>query len=128
MTASSNIPNSISPEDLEKLAKAAITEDDVTDSESPLYGGLTEEAIYELVGHHLTAIGEACDHPIAHKLATIMVMGNMIEWHKRMSQSMMEDGEFESAGGWSRDAGKFQAIMNILMTIEVGDNDFTVPD
>ena len=128
MTASSNIPNSISPEDLEKLAKAAVTEDGVTDSEVPLYGGMTEEAIYELVGHHLGAIGEACDHPIAHKLAAILVMNNMVEWHKRMSLSMMKDGEFESAAGWSRDAGKFQAIMNILLTIEVGEDDFTTLD
>ena len=128
MTASSNIPNSISPEDLEKLAQAAVTEDDVTDSESPLYGGMTEEAIYELVGSSLEDISKACDHPVSHKLACILVINNMIEWHKRMSQSMMEAGEFDAAAGWSRDCGKFQAIMNILFTIEVGSDDFTVTD
>ena len=30
-----------------------------------------------------------------------------------------------AAIGWARDAGKFQAIANILSTIEVGDDDFT---
>ena len=128
MTASSNIPNSISSEELAKLAESAITSDDVTDSETPLYGGMTEEAIYKLVGSSLKDISDACDHPVSHKLACILVINNMIDWHKRMSQSMMESGEFEAAAGWSRDCGKFQAIMNILFTIEVGDDDFTVMD
>ena len=128
MTASSNIPNSISPEELAKLAESAVTSDEVTDSETPLYGGMTEEAIYELVGSKLQEISEACDHPVSHKLAVIYVINNMIEWHKRMSQSMMESGEFDAAAGWSRDCGKFQAIMNILFTIEVGSDDFTVMD
>ena len=128
MTASSNIPNSISPEELAKLAESAITSDDVTDSEAPLYGGMTEEAVYELVGFKLQEISEACDHPVSHKLACILVINNMIDWHKRMAQSMMEDGEFDAAAGWSRDCGKFQAIMNILFTIEVGSDDFTVTD
>ena len=128
MTASSNIPNSISSEELARLAESAVTSDDVTDSEAPLYGGMTEEAIYELVGQSLEDISKACDHPVSHKLACIMVLSNMFEWHKRMAQSHMEAGEFDIAAGWSRDAGKFQAIMNIIFTIEVGDDDFTVPD
>ena len=39
----------------------------------------------------------------------------------------MEDGEHSAALGWARDAGKFQSILNILDTVEVCDDDFTVP-
>ena len=126
MTASSNIPNSISPEELARLAESAVTSDDVTDSEAPLYGGMTEEAIYELVGNSLEAISKACDHPVSHKLAAILVVNNMIEWHNRMYSIMLEDGETEAAKGWLRDAGKFQAILNIICTIEIGNDDFTM--
>ena len=128
MTASSNIPNSISPEDLEKLAQAAAPEVTAPETDEPLYDGMTEEAIHDLVGEKLMEISEACGHPVSHKLACMIVFNNMIDWHKRMSQSMMESGDFDAAAGWSRDAGKFQAIMNILFTIEVGNDDFTVID
>ena len=131
MTASSNIPNSISPDELAKLAQSA--QEDVTEtpkSEVTTYGknDMTEEDIYELVGDKLQEISDACDHPVSHKLATIIILNNMIDWHKRMSEIMMKDGEFEAAAGWSRDAGKFQAIMNILFTIEISNDDFTAMD
>jgi hypothetical protein len=52
-------------------------------------------------------------------------MGNMLNWHNKMAEQMMEDGEFSNAAAWLKDAGKFQAIMNILQTIEIGDDDPT---
>ena len=33
----------------------------------------------------------------------------------------------EVAGAWFRDAGKFQAILNLLDTIEITNSDFTIP-
>ena len=42
-----------------------------------------------------------------------------------MSAHAISEGEARGAIGWARDAGKFQAIANILSTIEVGDDDFT---
>ena len=40
-------------------------------------------------------------------------------------ESFIEEGQTEQAMGWSRDAGKFQAIWNILATISVDHDDFT---
>ena len=45
-------------------------------------------------------------------------------WHMGSAERRMEEGEFQSAGGWARDAGKIQAAWNILSTIEVCDEDF----
>ena len=124
------LPNSISTADLQKLADAAKASDPEvrTDDEveTPLFGGLTEEEVWNIADEGLTLIQEKCNHPIGHKVAALIVINNMINWHNKMAEGMMEDGEFAPAAGWLKDAGKFQAIMNILTTIEVGDDDFTI--
>ena len=124
------LPNSISTADLQKLADAAKenspeirTDEEV---ETPLFGGLTEEEVWEVADEGLTLIQEKCNHPIGHKVAALVVINNMINWHNGMAEGMMKDGQFDCAAGWLKDAGKFQAIMNILTTIEVGDDDFTI--
>ena len=53
------------------------------------------------------------------------ILDRMVEWHTNVSQSLIEQGETRSAIGWARDAGKFQAALNILSTIQVSDDDLT---
>ena len=124
------LPNSISTADLQKLADAAKASDPEvrTDEEveEKLYSGLTFDQLWDVADEGLTHIQEKCAHPLGHKVAAIIVMGNMLNWHTKMAEQMMEDGEFSPAAGWLKDAGKFQAIMNILQTIEIGDDDPTV--
>ena len=124
------LPNSISTADLQKLADAAKASDPEvrTDEEveTPLFGGLTEEEVWDSASEGLSLIQDKCNHPIGHKVAAVIVISNMIDWHIKMAKDMMKDGEFDTAEGWLKDAGKFQAIMNILTTIEVGPDDFTI--
>ena len=121
------LPNSISTADLQKLADAAkeAGSDDETEEEKT-YSGLTFDEVWDVADEGLTLIQEKCAHPLGHKVAAIIVMGNMLNWHTKMAEQMMKDGEFDPAAGWLKDAGKFQAIMNILQTIEIGDDDPTV--
>ena len=49
----------------------------------------------------------------------------MIEWHNNCAERQLDDGEIKSAACWYRDAGKFQAMMDSLVNIGVGPNDFT---
>ena len=121
------LPNSISTADLQKLADAAKEAGSNEETqEEKTYGGLTFDELWDVADEGLTLIQEKCAHPLGHKVAAIIVMGNMLNWHTKMAEQMMEDGEFKPAAGWLKDAGKFQAIMNILQTIEIGDDDPTV--
>ena len=56
----------------------------------------------------------------------IMIANNMLMWHSKMGENFAKSGDGEQAMGWLRDAGKFQAILNILDTISVGPDDFTI--
>jgi hypothetical protein len=79
---------------------------------------LTESQVIDIADKCLTEATEQCDDPIVHKVIMCMIINNMYQWHKRVAQS-------NDSHSWSRDAGKFQAIMNILDTISVSDDDFT---
>ena len=122
------LPNSISTADLQKLADAAKEAGTDEETSEELYSGLTFDQVYDLADEGLTLIAEKCSHPLGHKVAAIIVMSNMLNWHTKMAEQLMEDGEFEPAAGWMKDAGKFQAIMNILQTIQIGENDPTCPE
>ena len=49
----------------------------------------------------------------------------MVDWHKAVAIRQLEEGNQESMGAWMRDAGKFQAVMDILSSIAIGPEDFT---
>ena len=55
----------------------------------------------------------------------MMIVSRMIEWHNNCALRQLEDDEVRSAACWYRDAGKFQAMMDSLVNIGVGPNDFT---
>ena len=118
------IPDSISFGELEKLAADAPKE---PKKEGP-YAGYDREGLCDLVNDKLQELQDACPHPIAHKLAMLQVIDNMLDWHIQAAEAQAEAGDIDSAGCWMRDAGKWQAIHNIVATISVGKDDFTVSD
>ena len=63
--------------------------------------------------------------PIGHKIAMMKVCVRMIAWHTRMAENHLEEGHTDIAIMWARDAGKFQSMMDSLIQISVGDDDFT---
>ena len=126
MTAS--IPNGFSEDQLRQLMiNAAIREDENKEAEKVgLFDGFTREEICDNAEASLDAMNDICKHAMSHKLVVMQVISNYIDWHISMSERLTEEGKHEIAAGWSRDAGKFQAIMNILQSVGVDPSDFTV--
>jgi len=48
----------------------------------------------------------------------------MLAWHTNSGIEEMEEGNVKSAVFWERDAGKFQAMLNILTSISMGPGDY----
>ena len=119
----SDFPEAMSMSDLMALQEAAKSEE--TDKQAGPYGGYTQEQVVDIVADALEALTAKIKHPIAEKLAMHMIVDHMIGWHTDVAEQMTEDGETRPGIGWARDAGKFQALANILSTISVADDDFT---
>ena len=118
-------PDSISFEDLADLMVNAQQEVEPVDKEAVLFDGRTSDEVSEIVKDKLSEMSSLVNHPIVHKLAACEIIHNLMTWHTNAAEHLIEDGETQAAIGWSKDAGKFQAIMNILTTLQVCDEDFT---
>ena len=115
-------PDSFSMADLEALLENAPAEPEVTTD--PDNQG--EEYILSVAQEALEYATERSSGPIVHKAMLHMITAKMMQWHTSIAAEMVDSGNIQSAIGWARDAGKFQAIMNILDTISVDeDDDFT---
>ena len=129
MTQSFNAPDSISADELNELLAAAQPEEDPQQSEA--------QARVE----HLCNIAEAAcdmdhldgtDAAMVHKIMMInlakqFLMFHNLAHHRVISQNPTDERVQACAAAWSRDAGKFQTILALLDTIEITDEDFTVP-
>ncbi len=124
---STSVPDGISFADLQALAKDAPNGEPAVPADGP-YNGLTEDELKELVDDQLNKIHEACPHPMFAKAIIYRIIANMMEWHSAAGLSQINDGEKENAVYWLRDAGKFQAMLNIVCSIGVGPDDFITPD
>ena len=86
------------------------------------------ERICDCADKHIAAATEEIQDPMVHKAMMVFLANNFIRFHNRVADELMERGEHESAMAWSKDAGKFQACVNILATVNCGANDFTCID
>ena len=122
MTAS--VPSGFSRDDLEKLLASAPTEgtDESTDSDEPRFGrqNLTEAEMLEAAEYLVQESLDRCNTPVFHKAIVLVIISKFVAWH--MSCSEDQDTE-ASRDSWIRDAGKCQAIMDILTSICMGEND-----
>ena len=124
MTAS--IPNGFSEDQLRQLmVNAAIREEADKEAEEGPFNGLTREEICNKAEASLDAMNDICTHAMSHKLVVMQVISNLIDWHNTMGERLIEEGENDHAAGWLKDAGKLQAIMNLLQTTGVHSDDFT---
>jgi hypothetical protein len=117
-------PDGISFAELQSHLEDAPKEDSLQ-KQAGVHGGLTREQLIDCAEAALTELTNVCPDPLIHKFAAIRIMENMQHWHRTIADKMIEDGEIEAGLAWSRDAGKFQSILNILFTIGVGPKDFT---
>jgi hypothetical protein len=116
-------PDAISFGDLQKLADSAPQETTPTKGDGP-FDGMNEEQVMELVEKSILSAEAECEHPMYAKAMIVSLIDKLIEWHSRTALNLSEDGEHTPAVGWARDAGKLQAVANILYTISVCREDF----
>ena len=123
---SASIPDGISFSDLQALVKDAPEETTIVPTGGP-YNGMTEEELKDLTDTFIDKIIDANSHPMLGKAIAWRILNHFMEWHTAAGMKQIEDGEAENGMYWLRDAGKFQAIGNLLQTINVGPHDFITP-
>ena len=123
---STSVPDGISFADLQKLAKDAPDDSAIVPTDGP-FNGLSEEELKDLIDTWLENMHEANGNPMFAKAIVWRIISNMVDWHTAGGEHQFKEGETESAVCWLRDAGKFQSILNILQTINVGPHDFITP-
>ena len=117
---STSVPDGISFSDLE-----ALIEDAPTDIVDKVEETTEEDEFGKTVDKALDAFEAVSNEPTVAKAAVMSILSRMVAWHSAVSEAHMKEGEIESAIGWARDAGKFQACLNILSSISVSDDDPT---
>ena len=128
----SSIPDGISFEDLEGLKSqaAAREEAEAQKTEGP-YDGKTAEELVQYVQTEMERLSKEVGHAMLPKIVAYEMLNSLLGWHSRRGLSISTGGTEEdrckAAMCWHRDAGKFQAMLNILDTIDCGegDEDFT---
>ena len=65
------------------------------------------------------------DHAMIHKIMIIDLCKQFLHFHNVIGHKVAQQ-DFAASGAWYRDAGKFQAILNLLDTIEITNADFTI--
>ncbi len=128
MTASSNIPDGISFSDLQSMITDAPKEAEVQatrdcgcdDSEIPC-----QHEIESAAETALDLASELCGGPTVHKVMAIEIITRMVAWHTTMGEKEFAEGNTECGTAWLRDAGKFQSMLDSLVNITVGPDDFT---
>ena len=127
----SSIPDGLSMDDLHSLLEIATQEDEIKatkpegcDSEDQF----SENHINHVADEALHWATERSEGPVVHKVMAMKVIIKMIEWHTTMAEMALDNGNTESAICWARDAGKFQAMMDSMLEISVGNEDFAVND
>ena len=119
MTAS--IPDGMSFSDLESLLENAPS--DLSDAPQTDDDDDTRSDLQKVADKHLQNALEEVNDPMLHKLMIMRALSNMVSWHNRMGFNHFEDNETDMGAAWLRDAGKFQACMDIMMSIKIGPND-----
>ena len=114
------IPDSVSFDTLTQAMENAPSEDIMSTMEP---GGL-----FEAASEYVLAAKEISDNTaVFHKAMVINILHRMVEWHTQVAELHTERGDIESARSWMRDAGKFQAILTILVSIQIDpEEDFMV--
>lgn len=128
----SSIPNGFSTEDLESMLNNARHEDDCRCEECGPSGegphgdqGLTDEEVIEAASNFLDESLAKCNDPLFHKVIAMTIINRLCTWHRDIAD---KQDDSRSQGAWMRDAGKLQAVLDILCNVSVGPNDFTIAD
>ena len=122
----SSVPDSFSMDELSEMLETAPNEEllhatvGCNDDKE-----LTPEFIEGIAQECLEFATAKCPDPLVHKVMAMMIIHRMVDWHKGVALRQLDDDNLESMGAWMRDAGKFQAVMDILCSIAIGPDDWT---
>ena len=117
------IPDSFNLDQLSEALASAPTEPEAGNVPNK---ALTDDELWDLAAEHVQTSALACDDRplVMHKAMVIQIIGKMIQYHEAVAEDVAEHSP-EAAMGWLKDAGKLQAIINILMNVELDrDGDF----
>ena len=116
-------------DELQSMMDSAPQESDVRKAVNAPFNGYTEEDVREMAHSAVQAAIEEIGHPMVHKAMLLFLLEHMLQWHSRVGAEIAEEGDDgRTAMGWLRDAGKFQAMCNILTTISVCQEDFLMDE
>ena len=122
----SSVPDSFNLDELSAMLENAPQEEDLhVCADNDDKQEFTPEYIESVAQECLELATEKCADPLVHKVMCMMIVSRMIEWHNNCAERQLDDGNIQSAACWYRDAGKFQAMMDSLVNIGVGPDDFT---
>ena len=126
MTQSFNVPDKISMNELGNYLKQAQS----IESESSTFEDDVLETAYKLVySDAMNVCIEKDQEPLlVHKAMAMIILQGMVAYHCKVADKLHADGEWDKTVGWSRDAGKFQAMLNIIRSVSVCPNDFMIDD
>lgn len=117
-------------DELEKALELAPKEEDlgravIDDAECTCGDDLSPEFIERIAEDALQYASDKCSDPLVHKVMSMMIIQRMVQWHTLMALAQFEEGNNDSGTCWMRDAGKFQSMLDSLVNITVGPDDFT---
>ncbi len=121
MTAS--VPESFSMDELNAALESAPKDADIKSQiEKCEY---SQEYIEQVADDALEFASSLVKDPLVHKVMAMMIVNRMVQWHTLIGDEQLKHDDQSSAVCWYRDAGKFQSMMDSLMMIAIGNNDFT---
>ena len=122
----SSVPDSFNLDQLSEFLENAQSEDDIHSEASNGDKELTPEFIDDCAMKALDFASDLCSDPLVHKVMMLMIAQRMVEWHTAIGQKQFEIDEIQSGVCWLRDAGKFQAMLDSLVSISIGPDDHTI--
>ena len=126
MTAS--VPDSFNLDELSAMLETAQQEEDLHTPTDNSEKELTPEFIESVAEECLQLASDKCSDPLVHKVMMMTICARMIDWHTHVAMAQFEEGNEKSGTCWMRDAGKFQAMMDSLVNIGIGPDDYTCAD
>ena len=121
--SSSSIPDSISSEALESFAEqAAAIEKHASDKT------MTPEEMRELVASTVEELTDKFDSIFGYKLVAHYALYCLYKHHNTAHGAICEDGDYDAALCWGRDAGWIQLMLKGLTDIACGTEDFLFSD
>ena len=89
------------------------------------FGGLSQEKLEALAMRHVNEAGEACDHPLVHKLMALMVFVYLTSWLQKLAEMAASKGDLEQAALHMTQVGQLRSAHQLLLATAISDDDFT---